>query len=162
MMELDFREIEQFIYREARLMDDHEYDEWLKLWTPDGVYWVPSGRDDGDPRWEVSLIHESYPQIVKRIGRLMGNKAFAQDPPSRLRRIVSNIEIETDSGSDGDIIAASNFVLGDLRKHQETHWIGRTIHRLRRVDRNGILQMAHKKVILLNNDEAIPNLAFLI
>jgi len=159
-MELNFREIEQFIYREARLMDDHEYDAWLKLWTADGVYWVPSGRDDGDPRWEVSLIHESYPQIVKRIGRMMGNKAFAQDPPSRLRRVVANIEIDTDGGGNGDIVTASNFVLGDLRKHQETHWIGRTIHRLRRVD--GILKMAHKKVILLNNDEAIPNLAFLI
>ena len=155
---MDFREVEQFIYREARLMDEHRYDEWLALWTEDGVYWVPCGRDDSDPEREVSIVYDRYPQLVNRIARLRTGKAFAEDPPSRLCRVVSNIEVDADGG--GEIAARSTFVLGDLRKHQEVTWYGRTIHRLRRVD--GALRIAYKKVMLLNNDEALPNLAFLI
>jgi benzoate/toluate 1,2-dioxygenase beta subunit len=155
---MDYREVEQFIFREARLMDEHRYDEWLALWAGDGLYWVPCGRDDADPEREVSIVYDRYPQLANRIRRLRTGKAFAEDPPSRLCRVVSNIEIET--GSDGEIVAHSTFVLGDLRKHHEVHWYGRTIHRLRRID--GALRIAYKKVMLLNNDEPLPNLAFLI
>lgn len=157
-MTVDFREVEQFIYREARLMDQHRYEEWLALWTEDAVYWVPCGRDDADPEREVSIVYDRWPQLANRIQRLKTGKAFAEDPPSRLCRVVSNIELEEASG--GEIVAQSSFVLGDLRKHHEVHWYGRTLHRLRRIDSG--LRIAYKKVTLLNNDEALPNLAFLI
>jgi 3-phenylpropionate/cinnamic acid dioxygenase small subunit len=155
---VDFREVEQFIYREARLMDEHRYDDWLALWTEDATYWVPCGHDDADPELRVSIIYDRYPQLVNRLQRLKTGKAFAEDPPSRLCRLISNIETEAAAG--GEIVARSSFVLGDLRKHQEVHWFGRTLHRLRKTD--GELRIAYKKVILLNNDEPLPNLAFLI
>src|SRR5215218_6525084 len=44
----DIREVEQFLYREARFADESDYDSWEALWTDDGLYWVPAGNDDGD------------------------------------------------------------------------------------------------------------------
>ena len=46
-------EIAQFLFREARLMDEHRYEEWLTLWADDGVYWVPCGHEDTDPLRQV-------------------------------------------------------------------------------------------------------------
>lgn len=48
--------IQQFIYREARLQDDHDYEAWEALWTSDGIYWVPANEDDTDPDKQVSII----------------------------------------------------------------------------------------------------------
>ncbi|MGH7804230.1 MAG: aromatic-ring-hydroxylating dioxygenase subunit beta, partial [Candidatus Binatia bacterium] len=54
-MTLDRAAVESFLYREARLMDTHRYDEWLALFDEDATYWIPSNRDDIDPRREVSI-----------------------------------------------------------------------------------------------------------
>ena len=54
-------DIEKFLFREARLMDEHRYDEWLALWTGDAVYWVPCGHEDTDPLRQVSIISTTGP-----------------------------------------------------------------------------------------------------
>ena len=41
--------VEEFLFHEAKLIDEHLYDEWLALWTEDGLYWVPCNTDDADP-----------------------------------------------------------------------------------------------------------------
>src|SRR5712692_5476267 len=51
--------VESFLYREARLMDEHAYDEWLALWTDDALYWVPCNEDDIDPERHVSIVYEN-------------------------------------------------------------------------------------------------------
>ena len=45
----DIRDVEQFLYREARFADESDYDSWEALWTDDALYWVPAGNDSGDP-----------------------------------------------------------------------------------------------------------------
>lgn len=157
-MALDRLQVEKFIYHEARLMDENRYDEWLALWDDDALYWVPSNRDDIDPKREVSLIYDDRTRLGTRIMRLNSGVAYAQDPKSRMRRLVSNIEIE--DSSDGVITASSNFFLAELRRGKQDIFAGRTIHRLRPV--NGSFKMASKKVLLVNNDEYIDNLTFLI
>ena len=93
-MAVERRQIEDFVYTEARLADEHRCDEWLALWTDDGVYWVPANRDDIDPTREVSFIYDNRLNIGDRVERLKQGLAYAQDPSSRMRRIISNIEIE--------------------------------------------------------------------
>ena len=152
------QQIEDFIYREARLMDEHRYDEWLALWTDDAVYWVPSNNDDLDPMQNVSIIYDDRRRISDRINRLKSGMAYAQKPPSRMRRVVSNLEVE-ESGSD-EVTVYSNFVLTEIRRGVHNIWSGRTVHRLRM--ENGDLKMGFKKVLLLENDTEIPSLVFLI
>ena len=76
-------------------MDTHRYEEWLALWTPDARYWVPCNSDDIDPAREVSIIYDDHERLQQRVQRLKSGTVLAQDPAPRMRRIVSNIEIET-------------------------------------------------------------------
>lgn len=57
-MAFNRQNVEQFLYTEAQLMDEHRYDEWLTLWTEDAHYWAPTGRDEIDPSREISLIYD--------------------------------------------------------------------------------------------------------
>ncbi len=157
-MEMKRQQIEDFIYREARLMDEHRYDEWLALWTDDAVYWVPSNNDELDPMQSVSIIYDDRGRISDRIDRLKSGMAYAQKPPSRMRRVVSNLEVE--EGGNDEVTVYSNFVLTEIRRGVRNIWCGRTVHRLRM--KNGDLKMGFKKVLLLENDVEIPSLVFLI
>ena len=157
-MAVDRQQVEQFIYHEADLMDEHRYDEWLALWTDDALYWVPSGGDDIDPKREISLIYDDRVRLQVRITRLKSGFAHAQEPKSRMRRVVSNIV--TKEAENGDIVVFSNFLLIELRRGKQDTFAGRTIHRLR--PDNGSFRLASKKVLLVNNDEYIDNLTFLI
>jgi 3-phenylpropionate/cinnamic acid dioxygenase small subunit len=156
-MGIDRGEVERFLYEEARLMDEHHYEAWEALWTDDAIYWVPCNADDIDPTRHVSIIYDDRTRIGHRIARLKSGEACAQDPPSRLRRLISNIEIT--EAENGDLEVRSNFLVIEVRQDQRI-WAGATTHRLRQVD--GRLKMASKKVLLVNNDRELPPLAFLI
>jgi benzoate/toluate 1,2-dioxygenase beta subunit len=155
----DAKEIEAFLYKEARLADENRYDEWTALWTDDAIYWVPANLDDYDPREHISLIYDDRERIQDRVDRLKSGAAWSQEPRSRVRRVVSNIEIEPPNEK-GEITASSNFVLGDLRRGMQAVYFARQIHRLRPTP-NG-LRLAYKKVMLLNNNEPIHNLSFIV
>lgn len=151
--------IESFLYREARLMDEHAYDEWFSLWDDDDVlYWVPSNRDDIDPSREVSIIYDDRARLEERIARLNTGTAWAQDPPSRLRRLIANIEIEDGEGE--EILVHSNFSLTEFRRDEQNIYTGRTTHRLR--ERDTDFKILYKKVALVENDGFLGNLTFLI
>ncbi len=157
-MSFDRQQVEEFLYLEAQLMDEHRYDEWLALWTEDALYWVPAGRDDIDPKREISLIYDDRVRLQLRIARLKSGFALAQEPKSRMRRLVSNIVIEeTDNG---ELVAHSNFMLAELRRGKQDIFAGRTLHRLRPYADS--FKLVSKKVLLVNNNEYIDNLTFLI
>jgi 3-phenylpropionate/cinnamic acid dioxygenase small subunit len=153
------RAIEEFLYREARLADEGRYQEWAALWTDDAIYWVPASTDDYDPNHHMSIIYDDRESIQDRIDRLDTGKAWAQAPQSRMRRLISNIEHRGATES-GDIEVVSNFVLGELRRGLQTAYFAQQIHRLR-PGPDG-LKMSLKKVILINNNEPIHNLSFII
>src|SRR3989442_13576333 len=111
-MAADRHQIETFLYREARLMDEHAYDEWLALWTDDAWYWVPCDRDDSDAMREVSIIYDNRARLEDRILRLKSGAIYAQEPKSRLRRVVANGEIE--EGENGGGVVYANFNLTEL------------------------------------------------
>jgi benzoate/toluate 1,2-dioxygenase beta subunit len=156
-MVADSRAIERFLFHEARLMDAHRLDEWLALWDDDATYWVPCNGDDTDPARSVSVIYDRRGQLRNRIQRIKETLWLKEQAP-RLRRIVGNIEIESESAT--EIVVGSNFILAELHRHRQILWAGNTVHRLvPEVDR---FRIRYKKVVLLNNDEPLPNLLFLI
>ncbi|XAH21559.1 aromatic-ring-hydroxylating dioxygenase subunit beta [Xylophilus sp. GW821-FHT01B05] len=151
-------EVTQFIYREARLQDDHAYDEWEALWSDDGIYWIPANGEGTDPENEMSIVYDNRSRIALRIRQFHTGKRFSQTPRSRLRRIVSNIEILE---RDGDQIrATSNAMVFESSVRGDTVWASRNEYRLRRGE--GGLLMALKKVVLVNNETALYSMAFLI
>lgn len=157
-MPLDRHRVQSFLYREARLMDQHAYDEWFALWTDDALYWVPCNDDDIDPERHVSIVYENKRGLEDRIARLKSGAAYAQDPKSRLSRVISNVEIE--EGSGGELIVHSTFNVTALRRRRMDTFAGRTTHTLR--PDGDSFKIARKKVLLINNDEVINNLTFLV
>jgi benzoate/toluate 1,2-dioxygenase subunit beta len=157
-MPVDRQRIENFLYREARLMDEHAYDAWLALWTDDALYWIPCNEDDFDPERHVSIVYENRARLEDRIARLKSGAAYAQDPKSRLSRIVSNVEIEGEN--DFETIVHSTFNVSALRRGRMDIFAGRAIHKLRH--QGDSFRIAYKKVLLINNDMVINNLTFLI
>ena len=147
-----------FIYKEARLQDEHQYEAWEGLWTDDALYWVPANGGDIDPEKEMSIIYDNRSRISLRVRQLLTGKRHTQTPQSRLRRIVSNIELT--GATSGDIAVASNSMVFESSLRDDTIWAARNEYRLRFVD--GELRMAYKKVTLVNNEKALFTLSFLI
>jgi 3-phenylpropionate/cinnamic acid dioxygenase small subunit len=150
-------DIEKFLYREARLMDEHRYQEWLTLWTGDAVYWLPCGHEDTDPLRQVSIIYDNRAKLEDRINRLQSGSVLAQDPKPRMRRVISNVEVER-AGEETTV--ASNFILIQARGASQYTWCGQSTHKLREQD--GSIKIAHKKVLLVNSEQEMPVLQFLI
>jgi 3-phenylpropionate/cinnamic acid dioxygenase small subunit len=154
---IDREAVAQFLYLEARLQDEHRYDDWEALWDDaDTVYWVPR-REGADPAREVSYIYDNRSRLASRIRQLNTGVRHSQAPQSGLRRVISNIEV---SEADDGITVLSNFILIESRRSLITTWAGKTTHVL--TAREGSLRIKRKTVVLVNSDEAIGNLAFLV
>jgi benzoate/toluate 1,2-dioxygenase beta subunit len=102
---LNLEQVRQFLYYEARLLDDRQWDEWLSCYSPQVVYWMPAWGDDDqltrDPQKEISLIY--YPNregLEDRVYRIKTERSGASTPEPRTTHIISNVELlgESDEG----------------------------------------------------------------
>lgn len=156
-------EVEQFLYREARHADESDYDAWEALWTDDALYWVPANGSETDPTREMSVIYDNRNRIATRLKQARTGKRYAAAPVSNLRRLLSNVELlggRTNSHGGTDLEVGANFLLLESKARGTHLWGGRTTYRLRRGEAG--LQLAYKKVVLVDNDKPLPTLGFLI
>jgi 3-phenylpropionate/cinnamic acid dioxygenase small subunit len=158
MPTLSRSEAEDLLYSEARLLDDLRHQEWLAMLDENATYWIPCNGDGTDPNREISLVFDDKHRLTDRIGRLQSGLAHAQNPPSKTKRLVSNVQIENATENTATIL--SGFILYELRRGKERVFAGRYEHRLHLVD--GTWKIASKKVVLINNDEVIDNLTFIV
>jgi benzoate/toluate 1,2-dioxygenase subunit beta len=149
--------VEEFLFYEAKLIDEHLYEEWLGLWTEDGLYWVPCNTDDADPARQAMIIYDNRARLGERIYRLTSGAAWAQQPRSRTRRLISNVEVRQ---NEGGYLVESNCIIAELRRSKQDIFAARVLHTLRPAGES--FRIALKKVLLLNNDEPIDNLTFLV
>jgi 3-phenylpropionate/cinnamic acid dioxygenase small subunit len=154
----EYKAVTTFLYTEARLADESRYDEW----EDDALYWIPAtASGEADPEREMSLLYDNRARIATRIKLLKTGVRYSQTPPSPMRRLLTNIEIEKTPR--GEFVAAANFLLLEMSVQaapQLVLWGGRTIYKLRVV--NDALKMFGKTVLLVNAAEPLPNLTFLI
>ena len=159
----DIRDVEQFLYREARYADESDYDSWESLWTDDALYWVPAGGTDTDPVRKMSVIYDNRNRISTRLKQLRTGRRYAQAPPSNLRRLLTNIELlggRENAAGGVDLEVGANFMVIESRARGTHVWGGRVTYRLRLS--GGALRLAYKKVVLVDNDKPLPTLGFLI
>jgi benzoate/toluate 1,2-dioxygenase beta subunit len=155
-------EVAAFLFEEARLADESNYDQWEALVDDDILYWVPGGMPDPDPDTTLSIIADHRARLHNRIAQLKTGKRLAQQPVSPMRRHLSNIELKRLSAT--ETCASCNFVLHEYRAqstHQIQIWAGRYEYRLRRAA-DGRMRMFYKRVDLINATGPVPSLAFLI
>jgi len=139
-------EIEDLLYHEAELLDSWKLDDWLTLLTEDAGYYVPpNDKPDADHRFTLFTIADDMVRLRERVIRLKDPNCHAEYPPSRTRRLITNVRI---TGVEGDTIsAAANFVVYRHRRGgQSQAFVGRYRYKLRRV--GGLLKIAERRAIL--------------
>ena len=165
------QEIEAFLYREANLLDDRRYDEWLALLTEDIRYWVPMRRNVkfGELEREftragqdINWFDEGKETLTQRVRQIQTGVHWAEEPLSRLAHLVTNVEIlDADPpGPDAEKVALRcRFIIYRNRVETETDLlVGRREDTLRRVD--GEWQIASRQVFLDQNVLLAKNLTF--
>ena len=170
------REVEQFLYREARLLDERRFREWLDLFTDDVRYWMGARsnryprtskaisilspnryvEDDQTRADELSIFDETKETLSGRVARLETGMAWAEDPPSRTRHLITNIEVAGEAGA--ELTVHSNFIVYRSRAETEQDfYVGARQDLLRRVD--GGLKIARRKMTLDQNVLSAKNLS---
>ena len=139
------REVEDFLVREAALLDEWRLDDWLDLFTEDARYLVPAtdGRT-ADPKETLAIINDDMARLRGRVERLKSRHAHREFPWSRTRRFVTNVMIKDISGE--EIHVNASFLVYRIRSGQVDPLIGSYVHTLRRVD--GSLKIAARKAVL--------------
>jgi benzoate/toluate 1,2-dioxygenase beta subunit len=102
------------IEREARLLDQLSFDEWLTLYVPECIYWVPATPEAGDPRREVAISFDDRRRLEDRIFRLRTGYAWSQAPKSRTVRMVGNVEVFATARQDVRMVR-SNLLISEFR-----------------------------------------------
>ncbi|MHB1468499.1 MAG: aromatic-ring-hydroxylating dioxygenase subunit beta [Solirubrobacteraceae bacterium] len=144
------------LHMEARLLDDGRLEDWLQLFVPECLYWLPMSAGGGEPATEVTLAFDDRRRLEDRVAWLRSAYIWSQIPRSRTRRMLSNIEVVEAAAAD-ELLVRSNFVLYDVRPGYRATLPGWTAHRLRAEGEEW--KIAIKQVNLLDCDQAHANLS---
>lgn len=146
MRALTRAEAEDFLYREARLLDEWKLVEWAALFTDDGEYLVPPiDRPDAEPGTDLFLVYDDRLRLSERAKRLLKKQAHAEFPHSVLNRLVANVSVE--GPLDGAVRVHSKFLLHRSRNGQTQVFPGRAIHDLV-ASASGPWQIRRKRAIV--------------
>lgn len=144
--------IRAFLYREARLLDDRQWRDWLACYAPDASYWMPAWDDDDriteDPQSEISLMY--YPDregLEDRVFRIETERSGASTPEPRTNHAVTNVEVMADRGEEVEV--CYNFHTLSQRYNATDQFFGTTFVTLRRQGERMVI--AAKKIVLKND-----------
>lgn len=142
------------VEREARILDNLLFEDWLKLFAPECAYWVPSTPERGDPRREIAVMFDDRRRLEDRVYRLRTGYAWSQAPSSRTSRLVANVEVFRGKSAEQRMVR-SNFIISEFWDNEIRTLCGWAGHRFRKA--NGDWLISAKQVNLLNCDQCIRN-----
>lgn len=151
--------VASLLLTEAAILDDWQLESWLAMFCEACVYWIPTTFDAADPTTQVNLIFDNRALLEDRVFRLQSGQVPSQDPPSRTVRGLSGI-MTAPVGADDELLVRSTFFLHEHRPRSTRSYHGRLVHRLRSGETGW--QIVGKKVSLLNSDDPLPSLTFLL
>jgi 3-phenylpropionate/cinnamic acid dioxygenase small subunit len=147
------------IEKEARYLDQLRFDEWLAMYSPECVYWVPGTPEAGDPRREIAISFDDRRRMEDRIYRLRTGYAWSQAPKSRTVRMVSNVEVF--AAKDGAArMVRSNYLISEFRVDGTRILSGWCGHRF--VQRGGRWEIEVRQVNLIDCDQNLRNPSIVI
>jgi 3-phenylpropionate/cinnamic acid dioxygenase small subunit len=165
------REIEEFLYGEAELLDTHRYEEWLALFTEDVHYWMPMRRNvpHDEPEREftrdgldVNWFDEGKDTLTRRVKQILTGIHWAEEPRSRICHMISNVQIartSPEAGAPSEVAVKCRFLIYRNRVETETDvLVGKREDLLRRVD--GGWMIARRRIVLDQNVLLAKNLTF--
>jgi 3-phenylpropionate/cinnamic acid dioxygenase small subunit len=159
---LDADERERFralLEREARLLDQLDFDAWLSMYAPECIYWAPATPSGGDPRREIAISFDDRRRMEDRIYRLRTGYAWSQAPVSRTVRMISNVEVFATAVASKRMVR-SNFLISEFRPDGVRFLSGWCGHRL--AARNGRWEIEVRQVNLIDCDQNLRNPSIII
>ena len=115
--------VEQFLYREAHMLDQRDWERWDAMFASDGMYWMPLAHDQVDPLNHASIFYEDAIMRDVRRRRLNEERAWSQQPITRAARIVGNVVVTSGSVESGALTVRSTFQMTEWRKRREQRQI---------------------------------------
>jgi benzoate/toluate 1,2-dioxygenase beta subunit len=150
--------VQQFLFHEARLLDERRLDEWLALYAPDAEYWVPYAWEQDNPREHVSLFYETLSLLRMRVDRLQRGLSPLDTPQARVNHYLTNVAVE--AAQAGELTARAHLLFCEYRRDEQRWFAGRCTWRLR--ESGAGFAIAAKRVDLLNADQDSGHLRFAI
>jgi len=122
---------EQFLYRQAALLDGKQWQAWIDLFTPDGVYWMPA--DPAHKHWDgmPAIFAEDKNLMTVRMRRVLHPDAWSQKPLWGTNHVVSNVIVDK-AAKNGDLVVRSRFHMMELRRDDVRHFAGQYTHHLKK------------------------------
>jgi biphenyl 2,3-dioxygenase beta subunit len=148
------RQIERFLYREALLLDERRYEEWVDLFADDAHYWMPVRRDKSRTpgieefarQDELAFFDETKDTLERRVAKIGTGMAWAEEPPSRTRHLITNVDAE-EGDSDAELRVYSNFIVYRTRlESKQDLFVGRREDLLRQ--HGDSWKIARRKILL--------------
>ena len=149
--------VEEFLFHEARLLDTHQLEAWLDLFTDDATYWMPLEKGQKDPVETSSIIHDDRTLLELRVKQARHPRSHARLPLARTVHQVGNVMVLSEEN--GEVRVASTLTLVEFRSEKQRVWGALVEHRLRRV--GDTYRIAHKRVELVNSEGEIDGVAIL-
>ncbi len=139
------RELEQFLFAEAALLDAGRFEDWLALFAADGRYWVPAEPDAADPDTTISIFDDGRELLSVRVDRLRRPDAYVVEPPPRTAHVVSNIQCWRDGAA---YLTRYKLLMAEYRSETRRYFAATVMHRL--VRDGGALRIVVKRVDLID------------
>ncbi len=153
--DLDVRDaLRRLVEKEARLLEQNRLDDWLALYAPECIYWVPATPHRGDPRREIAVSFDDRRGMESRVFRLKNDYAWSQRPLSRTARLVSNVTVY--AGRDPAVfMVRSGFLITEFQAGDKRVYTGWTGHRIRDLKDRWSIEV--KQVNLIDCDQNLRN-----
>lgn len=142
------RQIELFLFEEARLLDSGDFEGWLKLYEPQGIYWMPSQPGQTDPLNVASIIYEDYGILSIRVQRLLEERALVLTPMPQTTHLFGNVVARAEGEQEFAVDAAFICVVHQAEKQKI--YAGRHAYELVRAGDSFRIKL--KRVSLMNCD----------
>ncbi|OWU71786.1 aromatic-ring-hydroxylating dioxygenase subunit beta [Phaeobacter sp. 22II1-1F12B] len=148
-----------FVYDEVRMLDEGRYDDWLNLWTDDGIYWMPLDWKQKDEVNETSLMYEDQFMLRLRVERLTGARTFSQKPKSRCHHVIQRPYVDKIDNDAAAFLVTTQMHYVETRLDDQFLLALTAQHEL--VLKDDALKIARKRVDILNCDAAFGNIQLL-
>ncbi|XVV15129.1 aromatic-ring-hydroxylating dioxygenase subunit beta [Actinoplanes sp. CA-131856] len=164
--------VEQFLYAEAQLLDEHRYLEWIDLFTDDVHYWAPTRMTRTHRERDQEISNESQAAhiddnkyfLTGRVRRLTSGISWSEEPPSRTRRLITNVRVTP--RPDGELEVAANFYVYRSRLERHQDWfVGERFDVLRPADLDATgypFQIAVRKIVIEQTTLLAPSISIFL
>lgn len=153
----DMFQVQQFIYREQRCIDERRWEDWLALFSDDAEYWIPLDSREQTPGQALSIVYENKTGMELRCRRYAHPLLHAQNPPSRTSHMISNLIIDSVDHETDSYVAKAQFSMNEFRLNKEKTWSGSMSYHLKRLAEQDF-KIDRKKVELIDAEGEIETI----